>query len=63
MFYGHDHTVHDERLQVGERSVLLANPGTLGAMGKPQTFLVYDTESNDVTRVEVTHKAEVTIAG
>ena len=63
VFYGHDHTVHDERFQVGERSVLLANPGTLGAMGKPQTFLVYDTESNDVTRVEVTHKAEVTIAG
>ena len=63
VFYGHDHTRHQERLQVGDRSVLLANPGTLAAMGKTQTFFVYDTESNEVTTVEVAYEAEVTIAG
>ena len=53
VFYGHDHQQHQERLHVGEREVLLANPGTLSAMGKPQSFLVYDSESNEVELVEV----------
>lgn len=52
VFYGHDHTQHVERLQAGGRDVLLANPGTLSAMGKPQTFLLYDTDGNDVEVLE-----------
>ncbi len=62
VFYGHDHTLHQERLQVGDRDVLLANPGTLSAMGKDQTFFVYDTEANDVTVIEVVFEAEAEIA-
>lgn len=61
VFYGHDHTVNAERLSVGGRSVLLANPGTLAAMGKPQTFFVYDTESNEVGERTVAHAAEVAV--
>ncbi len=53
VFYGHDHQQHKVRLQVGRREVLLANPGTLSAMGKPQTFLIYDSEGNDARFVEV----------
>ena len=53
VFYGHDHQQHKERLEVGGREVLLANPGTLSAMGKPQTFLIYDSETNDARLLEV----------
>ena len=52
VFYGHDHTQYQQRQQVAERQVLLANPGTLSAMGKPQTFLLYDTESNEAELFE-----------
>jgi putative phosphoesterase len=61
VFYGHDHTVNAERLQVGERSVLLANPGALAAMGKAQTFYIYDTESNEVSARSVAHQVEVVV--
>ena len=47
MFFGHDHDQRAEVLTVGERRVLLANPGTLAAMGKPQTFLLYETGDNE----------------
>ena len=62
VFYGHDHTFHQERLQVGDRQVLLANPGTLSAMGKDQTFFVYDTEANAVAVIEVGFEATATTA-
>ena len=92
VFYGHDHTLHQERLHVDGRAsagrasagrksadrksadrksadrksagreVLLANPGTLSAMGKAQTFLIYDTESNELTTIEVAYESVVTIA-
>ena len=63
VFYGHDHTINQERLQVGNRSVLLANPGTLSAMGKAPTFMIYDTESNDVEKtIEVAFEAQASIA-
>ncbi len=63
VFYGHDHTTYQERLQISDRDVLLANPGTLSAMGKAQTFFVYDTESSEVTTIEITYEAETSIAG
>ena len=53
VFYGHDHQQYKERLKVGGSEVLLAKPGTLSAMGKPQTFLIYDSETNDARLVEV----------
>ena len=53
VFYGHDHTHHSELLPAGGRDVLLANPGTLSAMGKPQTFMVYDAAANQVQLHEV----------
>ena len=53
VFYGHDHTHYQEHLQVAGRQVLLANPGTLAAMGRPQTFLIYETDSNDVELIDV----------
>ena len=53
VFYGHDHQHHQEQLRAGERDVLLANPGTLSAMGKPQTFMLYDSDTNAVQLVEV----------
>ena len=63
VFYGHDHTVHQERLSIANRDVLLANPGTLSAMGKAQTFFIYDTGVNQVTTIDITYEAEVAIAG
>jgi putative phosphoesterase len=82
VFYGHDHTLHQERFHVDERAgtdrastdltsadhksagreVILANPGTLSAMGKAQTFLIYDTASNELTAIEVAYESVVTIA-
>ena len=53
VFFGHDHDQRAEVLTAGERRVLLANPGTLAAMGKPQTFLLYETGDNSVERFEV----------
>ena len=53
VFFGHDHQQHTERRRVSGRDVLLANPGTLSAMGEPRTFLIYDSESNDVRLLEV----------
>ncbi len=53
VFYGHDHQHHQEHIAADGRSVLLANPGTLSAMGKPQTFMLYDTETNEVELLAV----------
>jgi hypothetical protein len=53
VFYGHNHDQHEQRLTVGEGEVLLANPGTLAAMGKAQTFRIYDTEANEARLFEV----------
>ena len=61
VFYGHDHTLHQERLQAGDREVLLANPGTLSAMGKDQTFFVYETDANAVTVIEVGFESKATV--
>ena len=53
VFYGHDHQQHQERLSVDGRDVLLANPGTLSAMGKPQTLMIYDAQTNQVESLAV----------
>ena len=54
VFYGHDHVAHVERIEAGGRSVLLANPGTLAAMGKAATYGLYDPASNDLELVQLT---------
>ncbi|MCY4376648.1 MAG: metallophosphoesterase family protein [Spirochaetaceae bacterium] len=54
VFYGHDHVAHVERIEAGARSVLLANPGTLSAMGKAATYGLYDPASNDLELVRLT---------
>ncbi len=49
VFYGHDHTAHQE--QIGE--TLLLNPGeVMGRFGK-STFAWYDTETGQAEIVEV----------
>ena len=53
VFYGHDHTAHEEWLTVGEREVLLANPGTLAAMGRPLTYAIYDGDSHRWEQVDL----------
>ena len=54
VFYGHDHVAHVERIEAGGRSVLLANPGTLAAMGRTPTYGLYDPASNDLELVDLT---------
>ena len=46
VFYGHDHTRHQEYLTVKDKQVLLANPGTLSAMGRRAGFGIYDSRHN-----------------
>ena len=53
VFYGHDHVAHQERLEVGSRDVLRANPGTLAAMGKPPSYAVYYCASHLLAHVAV----------
>lgn len=48
VFYGHNHQQEQQQLAIGDHTVLLANPGTLAAMGKPPTFMIYDCDSNTV---------------
>lgn len=53
VFYGHDHVAHVERISAAGRSVLLANPGTLSAMGKAATYGLYHPASNDLELIEL----------
>lgn len=48
VFYGHDHTRHQEYLSVPGKQVLLANPGTLSEMGKKPSFGIYDSRHNAI---------------
>lgn len=54
VFYGHDHRANVERIRAGGRTVLLANPGTLSAMGGPLTYGLYDAAANDLELIELT---------
>ena len=55
VFYGHDHVPHVERLEARAAVPwLLANPGTLAAMGKAATYGLYDPASNDLELVQLT---------
>ena len=53
VFYGHDHVAHVERQSVDGRQVMLANPGTLSAMGKRPTYGLYDPASNDLELIDL----------
>ncbi len=53
VFYGHDHRANVERLPAGGRTVLLANPGTLSAMGGSLTYGLYDAAANDLELVDL----------
>lgn len=53
VLYGHDHVAHQERLTAGSRDVILANPGTLSAMGKAPSYAIYHCDSHQIEHVLV----------
>ena len=47
VFFGHNHTASQEVIEVGEKKVLLVNPGEIYGMRTGKiSFGIYDTQSN-----------------
>lgn len=47
--YGHDHTAYEEK--IGE--TVLLNPGEVMGLNGPRSLAHYDTETGEVTRIEI----------